>query len=104
MSAQVFLKGRAEVFLPDDNGDQEAGQDKENADLGHVRHGTVEAAYNEACKPCNDQVYHEDVPRLGREISMSDTVHLHHGVGKDETHGCASEDPGQPVPIATKEA
>lgn len=88
----------------DDDGDEEAGQDGEDADLVEVRHRRVGEAHGGAPEPGRDDVDDEDVPRLRHERRVVERVHLHDGVAEDGGHAGAAHRPGEVVPPAGEEA
>ena len=80
-TGDVSLKTKVEkLILQNNNGDEEAGQDEEDADLIEIWHGSVGAADKCSCNDCGNNVGDKDMPGFRSEVWMFESPHLNDSV------------------------
>lgn len=70
-----------DLYLHNDDCDEEPGQDEENAGMVQVRHCLIETANSKTGNESCDDIGHKYVPWLYDQIRVLESVHLHNSVG-----------------------
>ena len=83
-----------------DDGDEDAGNDEEDARGADKRHESVSVAHNQCSHPDHDSICHEDHPGLALKIRVINPVQVHPQVCHDDARRCTAEDPAQKIPVA----
>lgn len=87
----------------DNNGDEHAGQDKERSEVSDMGQEPVHKQDGATAHPGADDHADENVPRLGSETRVHESIHGDGLLAQDEGHGGGTEDPGQAVPETGEE-
>ena len=86
-----------------DDGDEDAGQDQEHANVTDEWQEAVHEEHGAAAEPGADDETDEEVPRLRLEARVHQGIHRYGLLGHDQGHGGCAEDPSQTIPPAGEE-
>ena len=88
----------------DNDGNQNAGNDKESPSLLQHREDPIGKKHAETSQPIDNDISNKDVPSLRHEFRVESRVHGHRLCPNDFGRGGDSEDPSEEIPPSRKPA